>query len=98
MAIVAAITLAIVSLMHAYNSVAARIAGFINGLAFALGFAYLTRIPLESALLIGVSVGAIYLLTARMSMDLPRPSPVINIATRAMIPPLAVGVIVFIAS
>lgn len=97
-AIVAAITLTIVALMHAFDSLAARIAGFVNGIAFALGFAYLTQVPLDSAFVIGVCVAGAYLLSARAVEHMPKPSQPLSGAARAMIPPLAVGVVVLIAS
>ncbi|QJC21254.1 hypothetical protein [Arcanobacterium buesumense] len=95
--IVAAVSLAIVALMHAFDSWAARVAGFINGIAFALGFGYLTELSFEPSLLIGVSTAGAYLLTARAVADLPRPSPAINGASRAMIPLLIVGLFSYLA-
>ncbi|WP_216402963.1 hypothetical protein [Arcanobacterium phocae] len=95
--IVTAMAIAIVAVMHAFDSVAARIAGFVNGIAFAIGFGYLTQLWVESSVLIGVFTASAYLLTARGVLEMPRPSPAINGAARAMIPPLLVGVVALIA-
>ncbi len=96
--IVAAVSLAIVALMHAFDSRAARVAGFVNGVAFAMGFGYVTRLPYESAALIGLAAAGAYLLTSRAVENLPRPSPALNGVARAMIPLLAVGVVGFVVA
>lgn len=93
--IVCAITLAAVALMHAFDTQPARVVGFINGAVFGVGLALIVGISPLAGLLLGLAIATVYLMSSRLVEDLPRPSPRLLGASRAMIPLLAVGVIGF---
>lgn len=94
--IVGAITLAAVALMHAFDTQAARVAGFINGIVFGVGLSLIVGITPLIGFALGLSIAIVYLISSRLVEDLPRPSPRLQGASRAMIPLLAVGVIGYV--
>ncbi|MFY9262326.1 MAG: hypothetical protein GX483_00485 [Actinomycetaceae bacterium] len=91
--IVSAITLAVVALMHAFETSAARVVGFINGIFFGAGTAFIVQINLATGLIIGLSVGLLYTVSAR-AVEALEPAGKKHLGTtRAMFPLLALGII-----
>lgn len=96
--IVAAITLAIVSMVHGFDTVPARYVGFINGLVFGVGLAIIVDLSPLAGGLLGASIATVYLIGARFAVDFPTPTEALPSLSRAMTPLLAVGVIGFVVS
>ncbi|MDP9800653.1 hypothetical protein J2S49_000729 [Arcanobacterium wilhelmae] len=90
-----AATLAVVALMHAFDSQYSPLLGSVNGVVVATAMAWLMNLPLLAGVVLGAAVGGAYFLTWRAVENLPRPSGYLAGAARAFIPHSALGVVAF---
>lgn len=95
-AITLAIASAAVAVIHSFGSRTAQLAGIINGIVFGTGSAIILALPWWTGLFSGIAVGLAYVVTARATEGLPRPSHYLSGTSRAAAAILALGVIGFI--
>lgn len=90
-----AVTIAVVSLMHAFDSIYSPLLGFLNGVVVATAMAWLTNVPMLAGAVLGFAVGTAYFLTWRATETLEASSRNLAGAARAFIPHSALGVVTF---
>ncbi|MGV9182177.1 hypothetical protein [Arcanobacterium canis] len=90
-----AVTIAVVSLMHAFDSIYSPLLGFLNGVTVATAMAWLTNVPMLAGAVLGFAVGAAYFLTWRATDALEISSRNLAGAARAFIPHSTLGVVTF---
>lgn len=91
-----AIVIAVVSLVHAFDSTISSALGLINGIITGLATAWVMRVPLPVGLVVGIAVALVYFVSQRGVENKVRHSLNRAELSRALAPLCALGAVAFI--